>query len=169
MVYTLSYAESVYNPEDLSDLELAVMGVLSVGLPPSRAAGSDTFRVDHVVASVFGLQTAGTKEAHLGEDGVAITPGFRKELRGAIAALEEKGLVMGQAAGMPAAAGGFEAGLQIDMVNPDEAPILLDRFLSQMCMEQLFQNKVVYPYLMERYAASGEVWRRLREDGYANS
>jgi hypothetical protein len=34
-------------------------------------------------------------------------------------------------------------------------------------MEQLFNVPAVYPYLMERYASSGEVWRRLREGGYA--
>jgi hypothetical protein len=34
-------------------------------------------------------------------------------------------------------------------------------------MEQLFNIPAVYPYLMERYSSSGEVWRRLREGGYA--
>ena len=33
-------------------------------------------------------------------------------------------------------------------------------------METLFRVKAVYPYLMERYSASGEVWRRLRAEGY---
>ncbi|MEX1104456.1 MAG: hypothetical protein WED87_09405, partial [Dehalococcoidia bacterium] len=69
-------------------------------------------------------------------------------------------------AGMPAAAGGFEAGLQIDLVNPDEHPALLDRYLGQLCMEKLFNIPAVYPYLMERYSRSGEVWRRLRDAGY---
>ncbi|MCC7087883.1 MAG: hypothetical protein IT295_01920, partial [Dehalococcoidia bacterium] len=69
--------------------------------------------------------------------------------------------------GEPAAAGGFEAGLQIDLVDPDEHPAVLDRYLAQLCMEQLFNIPAVYPYLMDRYAASGEVWRQLREDGYA--
>ena len=69
-------------------------------------------------------------------------------------------------AGMPAAAGGFEPGLQVDMVRPDEQPAVLDRYLAQLCMEQLFNVPAVYPFLMERYAASGEVWRRLREEGY---
>ena len=44
---------------------------------------------------------------------------------------------------------------------------MLDRYLSQLCMEQLFNIPAVYPFLMERYASSGEVWRRLRADGYA--
>ncbi|MBK9342821.1 MAG: hypothetical protein IPN07_07225 [Dehalococcoidia bacterium] len=70
-------------------------------------------------------------------------------------------------AGMPAAAGGYEAGLLLDLVEPDEQPAVLDRYLSQLCMEVLFNIRQVYPFLMERYSASGEVWRRLREAGYA--
>ncbi|MCO5202263.1 MAG: hypothetical protein M9925_11235 [Chloroflexi bacterium] len=156
-----------YQPEDLSPLEVALLGVLSVGLPPSRAAGSDTFRVDHVTAVVHGLASSGERSTHLAPDGVKVAPAFRAELRSAIESLSGKGLVVAQAAGEPAAAGGFEAGLQIDLVDPDEHPALLDRYLAQLCMEQLFNIPAVYPYLMDRYAASGEVWRRLREDGYA--
>ncbi|OAI39869.1 hypothetical protein AYO38_06755 [bacterium SCGC AG-212-C10] len=156
----------VYNPEDLDALEVALLGVLCVGLPPSRSAGSDTFRVDHVTAVVAGLQRDGDRAQYLAADGLAITPEFRQSLRATISGLQEKGIVAAQEAGMPAAAGGFEEGLVIDVVNPDEHPALLDRFLGQLCMEQLFNVPAVYPYLMERYAASGEVWRRLREDGY---
>ncbi len=156
-----------YQPEDLSPLEVALLGVLSVGLPPSRAAGSDTFRVDHVTAVVHGLASSGERSTHLDPDGVKIAPAFRAELRSAIESLSGKGLVVAQAAGEPAAAGGFEAGLQIDLVDPDEHPAVLDRYLAQLCMEQLFNIPAVYPYLMDRYAASGEVWRQLREDGYA--
>ncbi len=156
-----------YQPEDLSPLEVALLGVLSVGLPPSRAAGSDTFRVDHVTAVVHGLASSGERSTHLAPDGVKVAPAFRAELRSAIESLSGKGLVAAQAAGEPAAAGGFEAGLQIDLVDPDEHPAVLDRYLAQLCMEQLFNIPAVYPYLMDRYAASGEVWRQLREDGYA--
>lgn len=156
-----------YQPEDLAPLEVALLGVLSVGLPPSRAAGSDTFRVDHVTAVVHALASGQTGEHHLVSGQVAVTPEFRAQLRAAIASLSEKGLVAQQPAGMPAAAGGFEDGLQIDLVDPDEHPAVLDRYLSQLCMEQLFNIPAVYPYLIERYAASGEVWRRLRDGGYA--
>jgi hypothetical protein len=155
-----------YDPDDLNPLEVALLGVLSVGLPPSRAAGDDTFRVDHVTAVVAGLAADGRPEANLGPDAVAITPEFRARLRSAIESLADKGIVAQQPAGMPAAAGGFEAGLQLDLVNPDEHPALLDRYLGQLCMEKLFNVPAVYPYLMERYAASGDVWRRLRESGY---
>jgi len=158
---------TVYQPEDLAPLEVALLGVLSVGLPPSRAAGSDTFRVDHVTAVVHGLALHGERGRYLAEDGTKVTPGFRAELRGAISSLTEKGIVASQAPGMPAAAGGYEAGLLLDLVDPDEQPVVLDRYLSQLCMEQLFNVPAVYPYLMERYASSGEVWRRLREGGYA--
>ncbi|MBI2767102.1 MAG: hypothetical protein HYX53_14485 [Chloroflexi bacterium] len=155
-----------YNPEDLGEVEVALLGVLCAGLPPSRSAGDDTFRVDHVTAVVAGLHGAGRREVHLAADGVAVTPEFRRELRAAIEGLAARGILADQAAGMPAAAGGFAEGLQIDMVNPDEHPAVLDRYLAQLCMEQLFNVPAVYPYLMERYSSSGEVWRRLRAAGY---
>jgi hypothetical protein len=155
-----------YNPEDLDPLEIALLGVLSVGLPPSRAAGSDTFRVDHVTAVVAALQAGADRNANLAADGMSISREFAPELRATIESLVEKGLVARAVAGMPAAAGGFEPGLQVDMVHPDEQPAVLDRYLAQVCMEQLFNVPAVYPFLMERYAASGEVWRRLREEGY---
>lgn len=159
----------VYQPEDLNPLEIALLGVLSTGLPPARAAGSDTFRVDHVTAVVYGLEEGGEPSRYLGPDGMHVTPAFRADLRSAIDGLIVKGLLTRQASGMPAAAGGFEAGLELDLVNPDEHPVLLDRYLGQLCMEKLFNIPAVYPYLMERYAASGEVWRRLREGGYASN
>ena len=156
----------MYQPADLTDLEICVLGVLCVGLPPSRAAGSDAFRVDHVCAVVHGLQVEGRGETNLRPDGIAITPEFAAALNETVESLQTKELVVRQAAGMPAAAGGFEAGLQIDLVTPDEHPALLDRYLAQLCMEKLFNIPAVYPFLMERYSASGEVWRRLRADGY---
>ena len=159
---------SAYQTEDLDLLEKTVLGVLSVGLPPSKSAGSDTFRVDHVCAVVAALQETEDREAYLGPDNLHVIPEFRSRLRAAIESLEAKGLVTSNTApGMPAAAGGYEAGLVLDLVDPDEHPTLLDRYLSQLCMEELFNVPAVYPYLIERYAASGEVWRRLRDGGYA--
>ena len=155
-----------YSPDDLAPLEVTLLGVLSVGLPPSKAAGSDTFRVDHVTAVISGLREGDDRTLYLQPDGVRVTPEFRARLAAAIKDLEAKELVRMQEAGMPAAAGGFEEGLLIDMVDPDQHPALLDRYLSQLCMEVLFNIPQVYPFLMERYAASGEVWRRLREGGY---
>lgn len=156
-----------YDPDDLDELEIALLGVLCVGLPPSRAAGSDTFRVDFVTAVVAGLQGEGRREVNLTRDGERVSPEFRARLRSTIESLAAKELVVAQAAGMPAAAGSYEAGLAIDLVDPDEQPAVLDRYLAQLCMERLFNVPAVYPYLMERYAASGEVWRTLREGGYA--
>jgi hypothetical protein len=157
-----------YQPEDLSPLECALLGVLMAGLPPSRSAGSDTFRVDHVAAVVHGLQTTGNRDEFLSADGVQVTAEFRGSLRAAIASLAAREIVANAQGAMPAAAGGFEAGLQIDLVNPDEHAAVLDRYLAQLCMETLFNKPAVYPFLMERYAASGEIWRRLREQGYGS-
>ncbi len=156
-----------YNPEDLDLVERSLLGVLSIGLPPSKAAGSDTFRIDHVTAVIVGLQESGDRAQHLAEDGVTVSGDFRRRLCESIEALAAKELVAMQAPGMPAAAGTFEGGLLLDLVDPDVHPAVLDRYLSQLCMEALFNIPAVYPFLMERYSASGEVWRRLREGGYA--
>lgn len=154
-------------PEDLRDIEFALLGVLCVGLPPSRAAGDNQFRVDIVTAEVASLYRTGWRGHLLQEDGSAISPVFRDELRAAVSRLTVLGVLADQPAGMPAAPGGFEAGLAIDLVDPDTHPTVLDRYLAQQCMELLFNVPAVYPYLMERYARSGEVWRDLREGGYA--
>lgn len=159
----------VYNPEDLEGLEVSLLGVLCAGLPPSRAAGDETFRVDHVTAVVEALRSGADRAANLAGEGPAVRPEFRRELRAAIESLAAKGIVADQPADMPAAAGGFEAGIEVDLVNPDEHPAVLDRYLAQACMEVLFNVPAVYPFLMERYAKSGEVWRRLREGGYQAS
>lgn len=157
-----------YQPEDLDQVEKILLGVLSVGLPPSKSAGSDTFRVDHVCAVVAALVETEERDTYLGPDNLRVIPEFRARLRAAIDSLTEKGIVtVASMPGMPAAAGGYEAGLALDLVDPDEHPTLLDRYLSQLCMEELFNIPAVYPFLMERYAASGEVWRRLRDAGYA--
>lgn len=153
-------------PTDLDDLEQALLGVLCVGLPPSRAAGDDHFRVDHVTAVVASLRARGVPDAHLAGE-TEVTPAFRASLQAAIRSLTEKGILAEQPAGMPAAPGGFEAGLAIDVVNPDVHPAVMDRTLAQECMEVLFRMPAVYPYLMGMYAKSGEIWRSLRDAGYA--
>jgi hypothetical protein len=155
-----------FRPADLDDIEVALLGVLCVGLPPSRAAADDSFRVDHVTAVVAGLRESGTHGLYLDAD-ARITSDFRDQLKRAIASLTDRGVLEEQPSGMPAAPGGFEAGLAIDMVNPDVHPGLMDRYLAQECMEVLFRVPAVYPYLMGMYTKSGEVWRRLREGGYA--
>ncbi len=156
----------IYHPEDLAPLEVTLLGVLCVGLPPSREARDDRFRVDHVAAVVSGLRD-GHGAVHLGADGVRVSAEFAASLRAAIERLLSLGLLARAPAGMPAPSGGYEAGLEVDMVNPDEHPAVLDRYLAQQCMEVLFREPAVYPFLMERYTKSGEVWRRLREAGYA--
>ncbi len=158
----------VYNPEDLASLEVTLLGVLCVGLPPARSAGSDTFRIDHVAAVVDGLLTEGRKEANLGPDGVHVTPEFAQRLRATIESLLEKELVIRQTPGMPAPVGGLEEGLLLDLVDPEDRPAVVDHYLAEQCMESRFKVPEVYPFLMERYSSSGEVWRRLREAGYAS-
>ncbi|MBE7520295.1 MAG: hypothetical protein HS107_13735 [Thermoflexaceae bacterium] len=157
----------VYNPEDLDQLEAALLGVLSLGLPPSKAAGDDTFRVDHVTAVAHALQLGAAREEFLAGGGPAVTPEFRARLREAVVSLAARELLAEQSPGLPAPAGGYEEGLLIDMVDPDVHPVVLDQYLGRACMECLFRDERVYPYLMERYASSGEVWRRLRAGGYA--
>ncbi len=151
------------SPDSLGSVERALLGVLCVGLPPARAAGSDSFRVDYVTARVLGL-LEGDHARHIA--GERVTAAFRDHLREAVESLAEAGILARQPAGVPAPPGGYEEGLAIDVVEPDVHPAVLDRQLAQECMESLFRLKAVYPYLMERYSTSGEVWRRLRAEGY---
>ncbi|HJP41398.1 MAG TPA: hypothetical protein QGF35_06805 [Dehalococcoidia bacterium] len=151
---------------DLEELEVAVLGVLSLGLPPSRAAGDETFRVDHCVAVVEGLRRNGSATSHLVDGGPAIASTFAESLAGAMASLEVKGLVVAQPHGLPAAPGEFDTGLEIDVVNPDTHPAVLDRRLAQQCLDRLLGLKDVYPFLMQQYARAGEFWRSARASGY---
>lgn len=150
-------------PEDLTPLEQVLLGVLSLGLPPSRAAGDPRFRVDYVCAVTHGLRETGQPHVFLEADGARVTRSFREELDGAVASLLAKGLVAHQPSGMPTAPGGFEPGLAVDVVDPDVHPTVLDRYLGQQCMETLLRHPDVYPFLIERYARAGEVWRRIRD------
>jgi hypothetical protein len=158
----------IFRPDDLTSDEQALLGVLCVGLPPARAAGDEHFRVDHVTAVVCSLFETGENAAYLDEDELTVLSVFRTRLKNVISNLADRGILADQPAGMPAPPGSFEAGLAIDLVNPDEHPAVLDRVLAQQCMEVLLRNSVIYPYLMERYSASGEVWRKLREQGYGD-
>ena len=89
-----------YNPEDLAPLEAALLGVLCLGLPPSRAAGSDTFRVDHVTAVVAALQSGAERDSNLGADALHVSPEFGSRLRETIDGLVEKGLVVHASGGI---------------------------------------------------------------------
>ena len=156
----------ILRPAELESLEVALLGVLCLGLPPSRAAGDDTFRVDHVTAVAEALQNGQDPNANLESDGVRVRPAFSLRLREAITTLIAKEVLIRQEAGMPAAAGGYEVGLLIDMVTPDEHPVVRDRFLAQECMEKLFRIPAVYPFLMGQYTRSGEFWQKARAEGY---
>ena len=155
-----------YNVADLAPIEIALLGVLCLGLPPSRAAGDDTFRVDHVTAVAEALMAALDPSTFLESDGVRVSRSFSDRLRVAIASLTAKEILIQQAIGMPSAPGGYEAGLLIDMVTPDEHPVVMDRYLAQQCMETLFRMPTVYPFLMLQYTRSGEFWQKARADGY---
>ena len=74
-------------PSDLEDLEIALLGVLCLGLPPSKAAGDDEFRVDCVTAVVAGLRAEGRRDLFLEGDGSGVRSSFRSALRVAIQAL----------------------------------------------------------------------------------
>jgi hypothetical protein len=150
---------------ELELVERVLFGVLSLGMPPSRAAGDDTFRVDHVVAVSTALCEDEKTDVYLREDGVRVQQAFRDRLRASIESLGTKELVTTQPAEMPTAPGGFDPGLAVDLIDPDEHPVVLDRSLAQECLETLLQDKRLYSYLMDRYAKSGEVWRRLRDEG----
>ncbi len=152
--------------DDLSSIEIALLGVLSLGLPPSRAAGDDTFRVDHCTAVVAGIEESANPSEYLAGAGPRVGQVFAARLEDAIASLTDRGLLADQPAGMPAPPGGFEPGLAVDVVNPDSHPAVIDRWLGQRCLDALLAKPGVYGFLMNQYARAGEFWRSAREAGY---
>ena len=152
--------------DDLSSIEIALLGVLSLGLPPSRAAGDDTFRVDHCTAVVAGIEESANPSEYLAGAGPRVGQVFAARLEDAIASLTDRGLLADQPAGMPAPPGGFEPGPAVDVVNPDSPPAVLDRGLGPRCLHALPGKPGAPGCLRTHSPRAGEFWRSARETGY---
>ena len=150
----------VLRPADLTALERTYLGVLDAGMVPAQLAGDPTLRTDYVVAVCFALRESKPESTYL-ESGAA-APSFVADLTGAARALDEKGVISlappatdilltpeGQRPSPPAE------------IDPEHRPRIRDRYLAHACLEELFSDGRVYPFLMGKYQDSGEVWARL--------
>ena len=152
----------VLRPVDLSLLERTYLGVLDTGMVPARLAGDPTLRMDYVTAVCLALREGKPPNTYLVGDSPEPDPAFLDELNAAVHSLDAKGvlsagppppdILMSPAMARPAPPA------RIDL---DQHPRIWDRYLAHACMEELFSDSRVYPFLMGKYQDSGEVWGRL--------
>lgn len=159
-----------YTVEDLSPLERTYLGVLATGIVPARLAGDRWLRMDYVTAVCHAIVEGKPRDAYLVGEGPEITAEFAQALTEAALALDKKGII---AAGSPppdVLVGPELAGLVRPqaprVIDFDQHPRIWDRYLGHACMEALFRDPRVYPFLMGKYQDSGEVWGRLYREGY---
>jgi hypothetical protein len=154
-------------PSDLTVLERTYLGVLDTGMVPARLAGDPSLRMDYVTAVCFALREGRPRETYLDGDGSQTrpSPAFVEQLTAAARSLDEKGVI---SVGPPPP----DVILTPEASRPpppreidfDQHPRIWDRYLAHECMEELFSDSRVYPFLMGKYQDSGEVWARLYKE-----
>lgn len=152
----------VLHAADLPLLERTYLGVLDTGMVPARLAGDPSLRMDRVTAICLALREGAAESTYLA--GEEPGPAFLAALADAARSLERRGVI--SVAPPPPDAILAPEGLQLPQSRPreidfDQHPRIHDRFLAHECMEELFADARVYPYLMGKYQDSGEVWARL--------
>jgi hypothetical protein len=159
-----------YTPEDLSPLERTYLGVLATGMVPARLAGDPWLRMDYVTAVCHALVEGRPQTAYLAGEGPEISEPFRQALTAAVLALDAKRVISAGSPPPDVVLGPEMADLARPrasrVIDFDQHPRIWDRFLGHACMEALFRNPEVYPFLMEKYQDSGDVWGRLYQQGY---
>lgn len=159
---------SALTVNDLTLLEQTYLGVLATGLVPADLAGDDRFRMEYVCALCHALRQGLPADAFTAESHVADAE-FRKQLRETMIDLDQKRVI---GIGPPQ-----DTVILRPEVPPDAAygavdlnrhPPIFDRYLAQRCMDELLNHPDAYRLLMDLYAESGEVWRRLYDHGYGN-
>ncbi len=156
-----------YTPADLAPLEQTYLGVLATGMVPARLAKDPSLRMDYITAVCFAIVEGRPRDVYLVGEGPDVTPAFADALTAAALSLDEKGII---SAGSPPP----DVLGSADIMRPraprtidfDQHPRIWDRFLAQQCMEELFRNPDVYPFLMGKYQDSSEVWGKLYSQGY---
>lgn len=158
-----------YAPADLSLLEKTYLGVLATGIVPARLAKDPWLRMDFITAVCLAIQEGKDQALYVEGHGPEITPSFKQALTDAALDLDEKGII---SAGSPPSDVLLSADPSLSRPRPprvidfDQHPRVHDRYLAQQCMEELFQNPSVYPFLMGKYQDSADVWSRLYKEGY---
>lgn len=156
-------------PADLSMVERTYLGVLSTGIVPARLANDDGLRMDYITAVCLALRQGEPRDTYTLDGGPAITPAFHDSLLAAVLSLDGRGIISAGSPSPEVLASDPELVSRPApprVVDFDQHPRIFDRYLSQECMEELFRNPAVYPFLMGKYQDSGEVWGRLYSEGY---
>ena len=158
-----------YAASDLTLLERTYLGVLATGIVPARLAGEPSLRMDYLTAVCLSIQEGVPPATRLIDDGPALTADFTGALTTAVLALDEKAII---SAGSPPADIVLATDPSLSRPQPprvidfDQHPRIHDRYLAQQCMEDLFRDPAVYPFLMGKYQDSGEIWGKLYQKGY---
>jgi hypothetical protein len=159
----------VYAPADLSLIERTYLGVLATGIVPARMAKDQSLRMDFITAVCLAVRENKPRATYLEGEGPEIAPDFRRQLTEAVLALDAKKII---SAGTPPSDLLLSADPALSSPPPprvidfDQHPRLFDRYLAQQCMEELFSNPDIYPFLMGKYQDSADVWGRLYQQGY---
>ncbi len=156
---------TVLRPADLSLLERTYLGVLDTGMVPAKLAGDPSLRMDYVTAVCLALREGQEPDAYLDATKDEPSPAFLQDLTEAARALDAKGVI---SVGPPppdlllsSAMPRPPAPREIDF---DQHPRIWDRYLAHTCLEELFSDSRVYPFLMGKYQDSGDVWSRLYKE-----
>lgn len=158
---------------DLTPLARAYLAVVAVGLPSPRLAGDESFRLDYLTAVCAAVVEGRPANDDLDGDGPQPRAAFLDELRATIAGLDAKGIIIagagdGHLATTPFL--GVEMGgltsAQVAKLDLNQAPKVLDSFLSYRALDEMLANADVYPFIMGKYSESSEIWQRLAAKGY---
>lgn len=156
---------AVLHPADLSLLERTYLGVLDTGMVPANLAGDASLRMDYVTAVCLALREGRDRGAYLDASNAKPTAAFIEDLTSAAQSLDAKGVI---SVGPPPP----DLILTPDVPRPpvpqsidfDQHPRIWDRHLAHSCLEELFSDRRVYPFLMGKYQDSGDVWSRLYKE-----
>lgn len=155
------------SPADLPLIEKTYLGVLATGIVPARMAKDASLRMDYITAVCLATIEGRPRETYLAGDGTGVTAAFTRALTEAAIALDGKGII---SAGSPPPDVLGDPDIMRPKAPPtidfDQHPRIWDRYLAQQCMEELFGNPAVYPFLIGKYQDSAEVWGRLYSQGY---
>jgi hypothetical protein len=160
-----NHGRAVLHPADLSLLERTYLGVLDTGMVPAKLAGDPSLRMDRVTAVCLALREGRERDTYLDTSKDEPTAAFIQDLITAVRSLDAKGVI---SIGPPPPdmiltpdAPRAPAPRVIDF---DQHPRIWDRYLAHTCLEELFSDSRVYPFLMGKYQDSGEVWSRLYKE-----
>jgi hypothetical protein len=152
----------VLRPADLTLLERTYLGVLDTGMVPAKLAGDPSLRMDYVTAICLALREGRARDTYLDASKERPAAAFIEDLTTAAQSLDARGVI---SVGPPPPdliltpdAPRPSAPREIDF---DQHPRIWDRYLAHTCLEELFSDSRVYPFLMGKYQDSGEVWSRL--------